>query len=182
MPGPLDVQQRLDGRAVRLDSGCLVWTGTVNSAGYGQISTHGRKSYVHRVAWELVNGPISEGLQLDHLCRVRSCLAVEHLEVVTGAVNTARGESPGARFVRGTCKRGHDLTREGSVYVSPKGHRNCQLCVELRAATKRERALCVACGRRYSVNSTGTLRSHTCIRPDLSTPDEVARLRQVSAA
>lgn len=44
----------------------------------------------HRFAWELQNGPVPDGLQVDHVCRVRSCQNPRHLDVVTGEENQRR--------------------------------------------------------------------------------------------
>ena len=43
--------------------------------------------------WERERGPIPEGLQLDHLCGVPSCVNLDHLEPVTGAENSRRSSS-----------------------------------------------------------------------------------------
>ena len=45
----------------------------------------------HKMAWELVNGPVPTGLDLDHLCRVRACVNAEHLEAVPHEINAQRG-------------------------------------------------------------------------------------------
>jgi len=61
--------------------------------GYGRVNLGVRGAGValaHRVAWELTNGPIPDGHELDHLCRTRNCVNPGHLEPVTRAVNCAR--------------------------------------------------------------------------------------------
>lgn len=72
------------------DGGCLVWTGHLNANGYGKIKTGGRDGFAHRYAWERVNGPIAKGMTIDHLCRNRACVNLEHLDVVTQAENNRR--------------------------------------------------------------------------------------------
>lgn len=68
------------------DKGCWVWLGSVNGAGYGQ---HGQKrTGVHRIAYELWNGPIPRGVQVDHKCRVRCCVNPEHLRLLSPSANT----------------------------------------------------------------------------------------------
>lgn len=53
--------------------GCWLWTGNVNH-GYGRVRRGTHTAYAHRMAYELLVGPIPDGLELDHLCRVRHCV------------------------------------------------------------------------------------------------------------
>lgn len=73
---------------------CWVWTGTGTPKGYGQFAPHGKHVYAHRFAYELLVGPIPEGMTIDHLCRNRGCVRPDHLEVVTRGENTRRGATP----------------------------------------------------------------------------------------
>jgi len=75
-------------------SGCWVWTGSLQGGGYARIMTDGRMQPAHRVAYELKHGPIPDGLEMDHLCRVRCCVNPDHLEAVTTSVNQLRGNAP----------------------------------------------------------------------------------------
>lgn len=76
-------------------SGCWLWLGAINSDGYGRMrdprTSYGRMMQAHRFFYEQVRSPIPEGLQLDHLCRVRRCVNPEHLEPVTSRENVRRG-------------------------------------------------------------------------------------------
>jgi hypothetical protein len=120
---------------VEKTSTCWLWTaGTCR--GYGYFATarkngrHGRSLRAHRVAFELLRGPIPNGMQLDHLCRVRGCVNPDHLEVVTGATNTLRGISSPAINARKThCRRGHEFTPE-NTYIDC-GSRRCKACRRL---------------------------------------------------
>ena len=49
------------------NSGCWLWMGAVNKRDYGSVGGH---SSAHRVMYTWVKGPIPEGKELDHLCRV----------------------------------------------------------------------------------------------------------------
>lgn len=84
----LDAGSALAARLERLSSpepmsGCVLWLGGVNGPGYGMLKIDGVGRMAHRVAYEVARGPIPPGLVLDHRCRVRSCIRVEHLEPVT---------------------------------------------------------------------------------------------------
>lgn len=112
---------------------CWLWTGNLNSNGYGTVGeggTYGRSLYVHRVLWEAENGPVPLDLELDHLCRVRQCVRTSHLEAVTHQENMARS-APAAL----PCKRGHPRTAE-NTYVSPSGRRMCEPCRQERMRTR----------------------------------------------
>jgi hypothetical protein len=118
---------------------CWIWTAYKSNEGYGQISGERRKPrhiYVHRFSYELLNGPILEGLTLDHLCRVRCCVNPGHLEPVTNRENILRGTAPSANQSRQThCVNGH-LFDDKNTYLI-KGHRICKLCSIIRVYARR---------------------------------------------
>lgn len=70
--------------------GCWFWLGATNSDGYGRIRIEGKTKFAHRIYYEHHIGPIPDGLELDHLCRNRSCVRPEHLEPVTHKENIRR--------------------------------------------------------------------------------------------
>lgn len=100
------------------DQDCWLWKGCVNAkTGYGRVSSKGRPSLPHRIAYELLRGPIPDGLTIDHLCRVRLCCNPSHMEAVTMKVNDLRGTSPMANNARKThCVHGHALAG-GNLYL-----------------------------------------------------------------
>ena len=70
---------------------CILWTGAIQSAGYGhRWIGNGKTALVHRLAWEEVNGIIPDGMTIDHLCEVRNCINVEHMEIVSRGDNVRR--------------------------------------------------------------------------------------------
>lgn len=84
--------------------GCIVHEGRKDRDGYG--IAHGKR--VHIAAWEAANGPVPDGLVLDHLCSNRACSRVSHMEAVTQRENMFRRSfAYRARIER--CPRGHDL-------------------------------------------------------------------------
>lgn len=74
----------LDNYIPEPNSGCWLWLGMVNHDGYAMLT--GRKR-AHRVMYEREVGPIPKGLQLDHLCFVRSCVNPAHLKLATSEEN-----------------------------------------------------------------------------------------------
>ena len=92
------LRERLFANLIIDPSGCVLWTGACNPNGYGTISANGRQSYVHRVMFEMFEGPIPEDRpQLDHVkdrgCVHKNCCQPLHLEPVTNRENVLRGES-----------------------------------------------------------------------------------------
>ena len=107
---------------------CWGWTACLNSNGYGMFKVAGRTVCAHRFAYELLVGPIPEGLVTDHLCRNRSCVNPGHLEPVTNAVNVLRGVSPQAANARkAACPQRHSYSGE-NLYLYPDGKRACREC------------------------------------------------------
>lgn len=120
--------ERLMARREVSPSGCWLWTGSLNTGGYGQLMVRaGVNRTVHRLAYQLLVGPIPQGLQLDHLCRTRSCFNPAHLEPVQARTNVLRGVGPAAANSRKThCKHGHEFTPENTYLV--RTGRECRTC------------------------------------------------------
>lgn len=117
---------------------CWLWTAAQNGAGYGQLRVNRSSNvYAHRFAYELLVGPIPEGLQLDHLCRVRNCCNPDHLEAVTPKVNTNRStasEANRARHAARTeCVNGHPFTDDNTWFEPKRGVRHCRVCARARS-------------------------------------------------
>lgn len=111
---------------------CLLWGGAMNSKGYGCFAVDGVSQLAHRLAWEDANGPIPEGMTVDHLCRTRNCVNTEHMELVTIAENNRR-KVAGGLVMGGECIRGHRID-EATAYRHPRGHIECRTCrSELKA-------------------------------------------------
>lgn len=109
---------------------CWLWTACLNSAGYGQFWVKDRIVYAHRIAYELLVGPIPVGLELDHLCRSPACVNPAHLEPVTHKENIQRGhvQNNGAHNKNKThCPEGHPYSKK-NTYVMKNGGRMCRAC------------------------------------------------------
>lgn len=111
---------------------CVIWVGGLNQKGYGSGRLRGdRAGGIHRRVYEEFIGPIPDGMLLDHLCRVRSCINPKHLEPVTPRENAHRGLTNAAKK---RCKRGHPFDIE-NTYIGPDGHRSCRQCARERRAS-----------------------------------------------
>lgn len=109
-------------------SGCWLWTGA-KADGYGRVGLSGRKRIAaHRLAYTLLVGPIPEGSQLDHLCRVRHCLNPAHLEPVDCRTNLLRGQTIAAtNAAKERCVHGH-LFDEANTRYRMRGNSRCRSC------------------------------------------------------
>jgi len=102
---------------------CWEWPGHLKE-GYGRVYFEGKQIEAHRASYISYRGPIPKGLQIDHLCRNRSCINPDHLEKVTKKENCLRGTSPSAVNSRKIqCIRGHEFVERG-------GRRTCYQCLK----------------------------------------------------
>jgi len=116
---------------------CWLWTGSTTHDGYGHLRDGRRVVLAHRWLYEHLVGTIPDGMQLDHLCRVRRCCNPDHLDVVTSRENTLRGQGIAAEHARKThCPHGHqyDLTNTW-IY---RGSRYCRACSRERSRLRRD--------------------------------------------
>lgn len=81
------------------ESGCWIWLGSASGDGqYGRIRFNGKNWNVHRLLWELENGPIPNGFILCHKCDIGFCCNPKHLFLGTHQDNAndkiAKGRQP----------------------------------------------------------------------------------------
>lgn len=126
-------------------SGCWLWTAANNgSLGYGIINWQGRNRGAHIVVYELLVGPIPDGLELDHLCRTPACVNPAHLEPVTHAENVRRGLAGPVRaaqqLAKTHCPQGHEYSSENTYSYPGRAGRHCKSCnrERMRAARRKQ--------------------------------------------
>jgi hypothetical protein len=124
-----DTLPRFMARVNKTDT-CWLWTRGINSKGYGLFHFRARDVLAHRFAYEALVGPVPDGLELDHLCRVRHCVNPQHLEPVTRRVNSQRGDHLTNHWERRKthCNRGHEFTAENTAYRGERRWRQCRTC------------------------------------------------------
>lgn len=69
------------------DDGCWHWTGAKERRGYGFFRVGRKTMRAYRYAYIAHIGPVEPGLELDHICRNRSCVNPDHLRQVTHTEN-----------------------------------------------------------------------------------------------
>jgi hypothetical protein len=149
------LRQRLLGKVeVQPSSGCWLFTGQLDRFGYGHIDTEdvskrlrkGRRTQqAHRVAYELLVGPIGDKLVIDHTChnedsdctggkecQHRRCCNPEHLAPTTHRQNILQGRGIAAQHAAAShCIRGHEFTPENTYRRPSNGGRQCRACRRL---------------------------------------------------
>lgn len=99
------VQERIAAKSRAVPSGCIEWTGSIGSHGYGELSIGNRAHIVHRLVWAEAFGPIPPRMVIDHKCHNRACVNLAHLQCVTRSENNQNrqgamtGSSSGVRGV-----------------------------------------------------------------------------------
>ena len=144
------VEQRFWAKVNQTET-CWLWLAATDRAGYGVFSFNQKPVRAHRFAYELLVGPIPEGLELDHVkargCTNRNCVNPAHLEPVTHAENCNNIRSDGGKITgakqrsKTHCIHGHEYTPE-NTYLDPRNERQCRACGRARTAAylRRKRA------------------------------------------
>jgi len=133
--------QRLMDNAIVTEGGCWIWDGHTNSEGYGTINVDYMPKLVHKLAYELLVGPVPKGKHLDHLCHGwdgdcpggplclhRPCFNPEHLHPKTPRGNTLALGSKSIAAINARkmhCPKNHRYTKS-NTRVTKKGQRICK--------------------------------------------------------
>jgi hypothetical protein len=112
---------------------CIEWQRCRDRDGYGAKWADGRRVFAHRWAFEQANGPLDDGMTIDHLCGNRACVNPTHMEAVSSRENKRRSA------IKATCKRGHPWSVENTLWERD-GRRRCKACRAAGIARRDERA------------------------------------------
>lgn len=127
------------------NTGCWLWGGDTNGK-YASIGVHKNKKtvriYAHRLSYEMFIGPIPDGLEIDHKCRMKMCVNPEHLRAVTPRENMMLIPSGmrGNNQIKDHCKRGHPFVGS-NLRFDPTGHAVCRACSKMHAKNFLDRKL-----------------------------------------
>lgn len=111
---------------------CIIATQAAERSGYARTYLNGKREGVHRIAWIKVNGPIPAGMTIDHLCEVKLCINVTHMEVVSRGENARRwwlkhfACPHGSGLARGACR--DCLKAQWTAKNRRDGHRPRPVC------------------------------------------------------
>ena len=127
---PERVAARAATRFVVDERGCHISTYSVASHGYAQIGwadgDYRQVVTAHRAAWVHVNGQIPEGMTVDHLCKGRRCVNVDHLRLLSNYENARR--TSGRDWPLGECVNGHS---NDHLFLADGGRKvRCRICVQ----------------------------------------------------
>jgi hypothetical protein len=130
---------------------CWPWLGSVTGSNHGTIRTaRSRSDPVHRVAWEMLKGPIPDGLEIHHRCENPICCNTAHMELLTHGDHARVSDGAAYLRERDACKHGHPFD-ERNTYRMPNGARACKVCRQDAVLRYRAR-------RRLAVAHSPTLR------------------------
>lgn len=139
---PARVAHRVATKVQEESDGCLISLYSTGSHGYAQIGWHENGERIvtlaHRVAWIAANGEIPAGMTVDHTCKRRQCVNVDHLRLLENYENARR--TSGRDWPLGECANGHPNKHLKKV---DGGRRTkCSLCMAdwQRAYRARKRA------------------------------------------
>lgn len=109
-------------------NGCWEWSGSKGHRGHALLwcKNANRSIQAHRYIWELINGPISEGLVVRHKCRgaIIGCTNPEHLELGTNQQNQQDRIRDGTD-VRGEKQPTHKLTIAQVKEIRARANEGC---------------------------------------------------------
>ena len=131
-----DVQRFM--RRVKVTNNCWLMQGAKNQDGYVQFQYQKTRIMSHRFSYIVFESDIPDGLEIDHLCRVKNCVNPDHLEPVTTRENLMRDPNNLATInaSKMKCRRDHDLSE---ARLMPDGERRCLHCVKINNRLDYER-------------------------------------------
>lgn len=130
------LRERMAAKIAVDEHGCWIWQGSLSAGGYGTVRVGPSSAQAHRITAEMFLPPWDPALDVDHLCRVRSCCNPLHVEPVEHKTNVQRSIGNG-NAAKTHCAQGHEFS-EGNTYRPPlqPTARQCIACQKAREANR----------------------------------------------
>lgn len=136
----MTLRDRLLAKIIVQPDGCWVWRGAAQPTGYGQLWNGKRPEQAHRLSYKMFCGPVPDGVEVDHVCRVRDCVNPKHLRLLPHRDNVLAGNTGPARNAAKThCDYGHELSGR-NLRFAVNGSRQCRACDRRRAQEAKNRS------------------------------------------
>jgi len=147
------IKERFFNKVLKLPSGCWLWMGAIqgkfykrDNGGYGSFRYFGVVTPAHIASFRIHNIEIPDGMHIDHLCRITSCVNPDHLEPVTPLENFNRGiGNKGENSLCKThCPNGHEYTEYNTLHLKNyknKKNNTYRSCRKCRAETDKKSKL-----------------------------------------
>jgi hypothetical protein len=139
------LDKRLRDNSAVTEDGHWLWQRRISADGYAQIKAHRSSRPAARVSYEVFIETVPEGYVVQQVCGLRECIAPEHLEAISVAESTRRGDNDplknfAAYYERRRaathCLNGHPWDEENTRRAH--GQRWCRTCIREAQRERRE--------------------------------------------
>lgn len=116
---------------------CKLWQKYLDRDGYGTFYFRKKSRRAHRVAYYFAKGSIPDNMVIDHICKNRNCVEINHLKLVTKRENSL-GNSNSVASINSRkthCKNNHKFDRKYGK------QRYCSICQSKKAKHLRKKWL-----------------------------------------
>ena len=141
---PLCYTCNMSNITIDAQTGCWLWgQKRKRSTNYGAVMIEGRYCRVHRVAWNLFNGPIRVRQEVMHTCDHPSCINPSHLRVGYHVDNMRdmheKGRARNGAKWKTKCLNGHPFSEENTYWYPDGQRRSCRACMIIHAERYRKK-------------------------------------------
>lgn len=139
---------------------CWTWSGAATPYGYGKTTWRGVHVYAHRLAFELANGAVPEGMFVCHRCDNPTCCRPDHLFLGTPSDNVADRDEKGRH---GTKAKGVPRLTNGDVIAARRRYAEGEhIAAIARSLGRSDRAIWAVVSGRSRRNVTSDAPKRRC--------------------